>query len=175
MKHIVAFAGSTSKQSINKQLVTYTAGLIQDVKTTILDLNDYPVPVFSVDLEKKGFPKEVSLFLDALKEADGFIVSLAEHNGTCTAAFKNLFDWTSRTELELFFNKPLLLMSTSGGARAAKLAFEYGLMRFPRHGANIVASFSLPKFDENFKEGEVINEALNTELKAAVQQFTATI
>ncbi|MCK7590537.1 NAD(P)H-dependent oxidoreductase [Subsaxibacter sp. CAU 1640] len=171
MKKIIAFAGSTSSTSINKQLVIYTASLLQNVETKILDLNDYPLPVFSVDLEKNGFPIEVSMFLDQLKKADGFIVSLAEHNGNVTAAFKNLLDWTSRMELKMFFEKPMLLMSTCNGARAAKLAFEYGQMRFPRHGANIVSTFSLPEFKDNFSDGKVVNEVLNDELKEAINSF----
>ncbi|HLT52455.1 MAG TPA: NAD(P)H-dependent oxidoreductase [Flavobacteriaceae bacterium] len=171
MKKIIAFAGSTSSTSINKQLVTYTTSLLNDVETRILDLNDYPLPVFSIDLEKEGFPKEVSNFMDELKQADGFIVSLAEHNGSVTAAFKNILDWTSRMELQFFFNKPMLLMSTSGGSRAAKLAFEFGEMRLPRHGAVIASTFSLPSFYENFAEGKIIDKDLDNELKKALITF----
>ena len=62
-------------------------------------------------------------------------------------------------------------MSTSDGGRAAKLAFEYGNMRFPRHAAEIVATFSLPEFKNNFSDGKIINEELNDELKKAVKTF----
>lgn len=171
MKKIIAFAGSSSKTSINKKLVTYASSLLEDLDTTILDLNDYPLPVFSVDLEKEGYPKEVSGFLNELKKADGFIVSLAEHNGNVTAAFKNILDWISRVELKLFFEKPMLLMSTSDGARAAKMAFEYGSVRFPRHGADIVATFSLPGFKDNFSEGRIMDKELDDQLKKAVKTF----
>ena len=48
---VIAFAASSSARSINKQLVTYAAGLLQGVEVEILDLNDYELPLFSVDRE----------------------------------------------------------------------------------------------------------------------------
>jgi len=53
MKKIIAFGGSSSKNSINKQLATYTATLFPNVFVEVLDLNQYEMPVFSVDLEKE--------------------------------------------------------------------------------------------------------------------------
>jgi len=53
MQKIIAFGGSSSKNSINKQLATYTANLFPNVFVEVLDLNQYEMPVFSVDLEKE--------------------------------------------------------------------------------------------------------------------------
>lgn len=81
MKKIIAFAGSDSKTSINKQLVTYATTLTEGVEVEILDLNDYPLPTYSVNIENEsGFQENAKLFLEKLKSADGFIISLAEHN-----------------------------------------------------------------------------------------------
>ena len=41
MKNILAFAGSNSKNSINKRLATYAAQQMENVDTTIIDLNDF--------------------------------------------------------------------------------------------------------------------------------------
>ena len=38
MKNIIAFAGSNSENSINKQLVTYVANQVKDVEIKVLDL-----------------------------------------------------------------------------------------------------------------------------------------
>lgn len=54
MKNILAFAGSNSSNSINKQLATYAASLVKDANTKILDLNDFELPIYSIDLEKKA-------------------------------------------------------------------------------------------------------------------------
>ena len=37
MKKIIAFGGSSSRNSINKQLATYTANLFQNAEVEILD------------------------------------------------------------------------------------------------------------------------------------------
>lgn len=175
MKKIIAFAGSDSKTSINKQLVTYATTLTEGVEVEILDLNDYPLPTYSVNIENEsGFQENAKLFLEKLKSADGFIISLAEHNNAYTAVFKSLMDWLSRIELN-FFNKSMLLMSTSPGARAGISSFTMGKDRFPMHSAEIVSTFNLPSFYDNFKDDKITDEALNDELIKAVEKFTSVL
>lgn len=172
MKQIIAFAGSTSKASINKQLVTYTASLVDNAQATVLDLNDFSLPLFSVDLQKEqGIPDNALKFLDYIKNSDGIVVSLAEHNGAYSAAFKNIFDWMSRAEQKLFMDKPMLLMATSTGGRGGASVLEIAKDRFPRHSANVVATFSLPLFNDNFSDGKISNDDLNSDLKSAVLTF----
>ena len=102
MRKIIAFAGSSSKHSINKQLATYAASLFHNVEVEILDLNDYEMPLYSVDKEKGiGFPDLAIQFLSKIGNADLLVISLAEHNGAYTTAFKNIFDWTSRINSKL--------------------------------------------------------------------------
>lgn len=50
---IIAFGGSNSSKSINKMLATYASGLFEDAEVEILDLNDFEMPLFSVDREKE--------------------------------------------------------------------------------------------------------------------------
>lgn len=151
MKKIIAFAGSSSKNSINKKLVTYVSSLFEKVEVEILDLNDYELPLYSIDREKElGKPELVTKFLQKISEADVIVLSLAEHNGNFSVAFKNLFDWSSRWGIKVFQQKPMLLMATSNGARGGKSALEIAEKRFPFDGAEIKAVFSLAKFSENF-------------------------
>ena len=94
---IVAFGASPSKNSINKKLATYAAGLFEDATVEVLDLNNFQMPVFSVDIEKEiGQHDLAKSFLDKIANADFLVVSLAENNGNYSAAFKNVFDWCSR-------------------------------------------------------------------------------
>lgn len=161
-KKIIAFGGSSSKNSINKKLATYTANLFQDAAVEVLDLNDFEMPVFSVDKEENGFPKEAQNFLNKMEEADLLVVSLAEHNGAYSAAFKNILDWCSRVNGKVFQGKKMLLMATSPGARGGQSVLAMAKDRFPRHDANLVGIFSLPNFYENFDE---VNGIINTDLK----------
>ena len=175
-RNILAFAGSNSNKSINKQLATYASSLVDDANVTILDLNDFELPIFGVDLEAKiGHPENAHKFLNYIKESDGIVVSLAEHNGAYTAVFKNLLDWMSRIEVKTFLGKPMLLMATSNGKRGGQSVLEIAKGRFPRHDANIIADFSLPEFKVNFSDGKIINPELDTELRNKVEQFSESL
>lgn len=176
MKHIIAFGGSNSKNSINKQLASYAASLVPDVEVKLLDLNDFDLPLFGVDIEaEQGFPADAHKLLKLFEETDGFVISLAEHNAAYTVAFKNLLDWLSRIEGKLFFKKPMLLMATSDGSRGGKSVLEIAKSRFPRHDADIIETFSLPHFSDNFKEEKIVDTELDAELKAAVNKFRKSL
>jgi chromate reductase, NAD(P)H dehydrogenase (quinone) len=167
---ILAFGASCSKQSINKKFAGFVARQFDNAKIELLDLNNYKVPLFTVDAESEtGFPENVKLFLDKLKEADLLIISMAEHNGSYTAAFKNLFDWTSRLKAKMFENKKMLLLSTSPGQRGGSGAIEAARIRFPKHGAEIIATFSLPYFQENFDvEKGIVNKELDKQFREII-------
>ncbi|MBJ6368529.1 NADPH-dependent FMN reductase [Snuella sedimenti] len=173
MKKVIAFAGSNSKHSINKQLVTYASSLVENNEVSILDLNDFELPLFGVDLEAEigGQPKNAHKFLSHIEMADGIIVSLAEHNGAYSTAFKNLLDWMSRIEGKTFYGKPMLLMATSPGARGGKSVLGMAQDRFPRHTANITGAFSLPSFNANFTNGKINDPELNAVLKEEIKSF----
>ena len=170
---ITAFAASSSSRSINRQLVGYVLTHFPEATINLLDLNDFEMPVFSVDRESgDGYPQEARDFLRQLEAADLIIVSMAEHNGHFTAAFKNILDWCSRIELKLFRNKPMLLMSTSPGDYGGRNALEAAVTRFPKHGATIIDTFSLPSFYDNFSPGHGILDAI---LKAALLEKIAKV
>ncbi|MCB0382681.1 MAG: NAD(P)H-dependent oxidoreductase [Psychroserpens sp.] len=172
MKQIISFAGSNSINSINKQLAIYASTLVKDVEVTVLDLNDFDLPIYSIDYEiAKGIPDNAHKFLDFIKSTDGIILSLAEHNGTYATVFKNMFDWMSRIDGKLWSQKPMLLMATSPGARGGSTGLEIAKARFPFNGGNIVADFSLPSFGTNFENGKITNEELNNELLKQIKQF----
>ena len=163
MRKIIAFGGSSSRNSINKQLAVYTANLFQDVEIEVLDLNDYEMPVFSVDKEKEqGIPSLAQAFYAKIGSADFIVISLAEHNGAYSSAFKNTLDWASRINNKTFQQKPMLLLATSPGARGGGTVLEIATKRFPFQGADVKGSFSLPTFYENF---DAVNGIINPELK----------
>jgi chromate reductase len=174
---IIAFAGSNSKKSINKKLATYASGLFGNAEVEVLDLNDFAMPLFSVDLESEvGQLPEAQNFLAKISEADILVVSMAENNGNYSAAFKNVFDWASRINVKVFQEKPMLLMATSPGGRGGGSVLEIAKTLFPRYGGNIKASFSLPSFNQNFdvEGGMISDENLDSQLKEIVQNFNKT-
>lgn len=148
--NILAFAESNSSTSINRELVKFALKSYTEESIDLIDLNDYAMPIFSVDLEKNGYPDEVHQFLKKIESCDAIICSLAEHNKTYTAAFKNLFDWSSRINAKIFQNKPMFLMATSTGGYGGGNVLNVATTFFPNFGADIREVFSLPNFEENF-------------------------
>lgn len=171
---IIAFAGSPSKNSINKKLATYAASLFENAEVEILDLNDYQMPLFSVDIEVEiGQHELAKVFLAKIDSADFLVLSLAENNSNYSAAFKNVFDWCSRITVKVFQQKPMLLMATSPGGRGGANVLEIAKNAFPRYGADIKATFSLPNFDANFdvEKGVISNPELDNQLKEIVKSL----
>ena len=176
MKKIIAFAGSNSSTSINKQLATYAASLVEGAEVKVLDLNDFELPLYGMDYElAHGIPDNAKTFLNLIKSSDGIVLSLAEHNGVYATVFKNLFDWMSRIDGKLWSDKPMLLMATSPGGRGGATVLEIAQGRFGYMGGNIVGSFSLPSFGDNFSEGKITNEELNNQLHKQVEQFSESL
>ncbi len=159
MNRIVAFGASSSKNSINKKLATWVAKQVENAEVQILDLNDFEMPIFSIDREKEnGIPREAHDFRNVIKSADAVIISFAEHNGSFSSAYKNVTDWMSRIERGMWANKPILMLATSPGGRGAKTVLEHAVNIYPHRGAQVVGSFSLPFFKENFDENTGITD-----------------
>lgn len=176
-KRLVAFGASNSKKSINRTLASYAASSIDGVEVNLLDLNDYEMPIFSIDKEKEsGIPQLAHDFKEQLKSADGIVISLAEHNGSFSSAFKNIFDWASRIEKSMWSDKPMFLLATSPGGRGGKSVLENAVRDFPHRGGNVVASFSLPSFGQNYSEKEgIADEELKKEFEKQLQIFSEAL
>jgi chromate reductase len=175
MKKLLAFGASTSSNSINRQLANHAARQVAGAEVTELDLRSYDLPIYSADEEEaNGHPADAQAFLDVIRAHDGIVISMAEHNGSYTAAFKNLYDWTSRIEQKVWSDKPMLLLATSPGGRGGSTVLEAAQATFPRMGADLAASFSLPSFYDNFDAADGIKDAeLKAGLDAAIAEFAA--
>lgn len=159
---VLAFGASSSKHSINKIFANYAANCFTDASVKLLDLNDFEMPIYSIDREKEdGFPNRAIQFKEHIKTSDAIVISFAEHNGAYTAAFKNIFDWISRIDKNVWENKPMFLLATSPGGRGASTVLEIAVSKFKRMNSSTIASFSLPSFKENFSTSKgILDDAL---------------
>lgn len=170
---IVAFGASNSRSSINKKWAQFVSSQFENAQINLLDLNNYEMPLYSIDKEQEiGLPQEAYQFVQDIQNSDLLVISLSEHNGTYTTAFKNIFDWASRVQLKFFENKKMLLMATAPGPRGGQGVLEAAISRFPIHGAEIVETFVLPSFNANF---DIQNEVLNDEIKIELNQMIARV
>jgi NAD(P)H-dependent FMN reductase len=172
MKKTITISGSNSQKSINKSLISYTTGLLENVEIISIDLNDYVLPIYGVDFEaENGIPTAIKRLDELFNKADGFIISLAEHNGSYSAVFKNTIDWLSRVNMKIWREKPMLLMATSPGGRGGTTVLQSAKAYFPYLGANVIADFSLPNFYDNFSEDQISDNGLKEELSQKILLF----
>lgn len=172
---ILAFAGSNSSQSINKKFVSSVSKYYKEPEDSIeiLDLNDFEMPIFSVDREKStGIPEAAHSFAGKIDDADFILISFAENNGNYNAAYKSLTDWISRIPGRKIYNgKPVFLLATSPGKRGGQNVLDIATARLPFDGAEILETFSLPEFYQNFEEGKGVTNMLHrSQLEAKVRK-----
>ncbi|MGB5205389.1 NADPH-dependent FMN reductase [Eudoraea sp.] len=177
MSAILALAGSNSSTSINFKLVQYTTGLISNREVQLLNMANYPFPLYSEDNEREmGFSNSLVELRNYIMKANGVIIAVNEHNSNPSAYFKNVLDWLSRLEKKFLEDTEVLLMSTSPGKRGAIGSLETIEKLLPRFGATISTTFSLPSFYENFDpEKGITNSALAEKHKMALAEFLSKI
>jgi len=170
--NILAFAASNSTTSINQQLITYIAhDLLSEHDVEILDLNDYELPLFSVDKEKAlGQPELAQQFLAKIAQSDAVIISFAEHNHSYTVAYKNIFDWCSRIK-KVFQHKPLIFLSTSPGGRGGANVLAEAVKTAPFFDGEVKGSLSIGQFHQHFdaESGKIHSQEINTALVNTLQ------
>ena len=120
---ILAFAGSTRTNSFNKRLITIAAAgaTAAGATVTLIDLREYPLPLYDGDLEERdGLPANARKLKDLFLANEGLLISAPEYNSSITAVLKNTIDWVSRpvpgeAPLNCFDGKVAALMSASPG------------------------------------------------------------
>ncbi len=164
---ILAFAGSTREGSLNKRLVRVAAAGAREAgaEVTVVDLADYPMPLYDGDLEKRdGLPDNARRFKRLMIEHDGFLISAPEYNSSITGVLKNTIDWASRREpdeprLAAFAGKAAALMSASpggmGGIRGLvhvrAILSNLGVLVIPQQRA-------VPRAHEAFADGGSLSD-----------------
>lgn len=121
---LLAFAGSIRRGSTNRQLVTAAAAFAREAgaEVTLIDLRDFPMPLYDGDLEAaSGLPETVVRLKALMREHHGFLISSPEYNSSITPLLKNTIDWCSRQApgegaLACYTGKVAGLVAASPGA-----------------------------------------------------------
>ena len=169
---ILALSGSPSAKSINQDLLNYAAALTgADVDG--VSIRDFPAPLFSRDLEAEaGFPQGILDLKARIEAADAVVIASPEHNGGMPAALKNTFDWLSRVAPgKPWLKKPLVLLSASPGPNGGKTNLGNLAPLVPYWGAELVGTYSVGRFYDQFSEGELTDPKQISELSALMTQL----
>jgi NAD(P)H-dependent FMN reductase len=121
---ILVFAGSAREASLNKKLA---ARVVDEVggEATLVDLRDYPVPIYDGDLEdREGMPEFAVKLREMFLSHQGLLIASPENNGSVSALTKNTIDWLSRdyqgrSGLEPYRGKVAAIMGASPGGFGA--------------------------------------------------------
>ncbi len=136
---LLAFSGSTRTGSLNSLVLqTAIAGAesVEGASVTLVNLKDYPMPLYNGDDEQAtGMPEAAQRLLRVFEAHDGLLLASPEYNGFFTPLIKNTFDWMTRTEpdgkvgLRVFKRYPVALVSASpgivGGLRSLMMVRMY--------------------------------------------------
>jgi NAD(P)H-dependent FMN reductase len=118
---ILAFAGSLRAQSFNKKLVAVAAETARELACDVdlVDLRDFPMPIYDGDFEKSdGQPQTAKDLKARILACDALLIGCPEYNASITAVLKNTIDWVSRPqpgEPSAFKGRPAALLSASMG------------------------------------------------------------
>lgn len=135
--HIGLLAASLRPNSINNNLVRATAikFAAQGVKTSIVNLKDYPLPLFSSEIK---IPKNVHSIAKRLASFDGIFIATPEHNGAPPALLKNLIDWISVAKSQAFCRPIYAIGAASPGPMSGIFAMQHLAFLLNRLGASLI-------------------------------------
>jgi chromate reductase len=120
---ILAFSGSARKDSFNKKLlqIAIAGAHAAGAEVTVVDLKDYPLPLFDQDLEsEQGAPENAVKLKQLFVSHQALLIASPEYNSSITPLMKNTIDWVSRpvpgeAPLLAFQGKVAALVSASPG------------------------------------------------------------
>jgi len=163
MPKILAFAGSTRRDSWNRKLIQVAVDATRAAggDVSLIDLADYPLPIMDQDLEdREGLPANALRLKALFKEHDALLIASPEYNSSIPPLLKNTLDWVSRewqgeSGLVPYQNKVAALLAASPG--------QFGGMRMLPHLRQVLntlgvlvlpGQFSLPQADKGFDDAD---------------------
>jgi chromate reductase, NAD(P)H dehydrogenase (quinone) len=165
---ILAFAGSTRSASFNKRLVGYAAARAREHggDVTLIDLRDYPLPLYDGDLEEaEGPPANATVLYQMMVDHHAFLISSPEYNSSITGVLKNTIDWVSRPRpgeppLRAFTGKVAALLSASPGALGGLRALVHVRSILENIGTLVIPNqVAVPKANEAFNDDRTLRDA----------------
>jgi chromate reductase len=181
---ILVFAGSAREASLNKKLARVAAKAVDENggAATLIDLRDFPMPIYEGDLEEReGMPERARALRDLFLAHPAFLIVSPENNGSIPSLLKNCIDWLSRdvdghNGLEPYRGKVVALMSASPGGFGGVLGLVHLRLSLTKLLAHVIPEqFPLPKADEAFaSDGSLLQGAHLKSVQTVVRRLIET-
>ncbi|MEW8624719.1 MAG: NAD(P)H-dependent oxidoreductase [Candidatus Thiodiazotropha sp.] len=183
---ILAFAGSSRRDSFNKRLLKIAASGAEaaGADVTRIDLADYPMPLFNQDLEsEQGIPENALKFKRLLIDHDAFIIASPEYNSAFTPLLKNVIDWASRAEsddeppLMAFQGKTAVILAASPGALGGLRGLVFLRMLLANIGVTVLPEQqAIPQAFKAFNEdGSLVDDRKQQSVMALGKKLAVTV
>lgn len=153
---VLAFSGSARRESLNRKLLAVAVDAVRKAgaEVTLIDLNDYVLPLYHGDLEDaEGLPENAKKLIELITQHAGLLIASPEYNSMFTPLLKNTLDWCTRDEENPFIGKVAAVVSASPGQFGGVRSFQHMRHLLLHLGCHIVpAQCTLPKADAAFDE-----------------------
>ena len=185
MTKLLFLAGSARAESTNVKLAKLASEIANDhgADITLVDLNEYKMPIYDGDLEtEEGLPENAKKLKALFAQSDGFFIASPEYNSSFSPLLKNTVDWISRPHEEnegsliAFNGKIAAIGATAPGAIGGLRGLIPLRMLLGNIGVTVVPnqvaiSFGFEAFDEN---GKLKDERQSNMLDGTIRQLVET-
>jgi NAD(P)H-dependent FMN reductase len=173
VSHILAISGSLRAVSTNTALLQAAVHLAPPGMTIELYDGIGDLPHFNPDFDVAPWPQSVVAWREAIRRADGLLISSPEYARGIPGAFKNAFDWL--VSYEGFPDKPVAFFHASERAVASQAAIR---LVFETMSARIVdaATITVPLLGKQTDAAALAADApVAAKIRGALDAFQSAI
>lgn len=170
--NILAISGSTRTRSTNQILIDIIADLFSGEMNVLRFDGLSALPHFNPDLDNEDPPREVTVFRDQLRAADGILICTPEYAMGVPGSLKNALDWTV-SSMD-FSGKPVALITASSMGEQA----HQSLIRTLLVIESVMPEASrllIPFVKTKIMEGKIVDAAALQQVKDVVGSLFDTI
>ncbi|MSU23572.1 MAG: NADPH-dependent oxidoreductase [Opitutus sp.] len=160
---LLAFSGSTRRDSLNQKFLAVAVAVAREAggEVTLLDLREFPLPLYDGDLEDaSGLPENANKLVALIKAHDALLLASPEYNSMMTPLLKNTIDWCSRGGEDPFPGKVAAVLSASPGAYGGSRSLQQTQQLLFKLGCHVVPGpCALPQANKAFDAAGKLTDA----------------
>jgi chromate reductase, NAD(P)H dehydrogenase (quinone) len=181
---ILAFAGSSRVGSWNRKVLDVAAAGARDAgaQVTVVDLADYPMPIYNADWHvEHGVPPAMLELRALMMASNGLLIASPEYNTSLTPLLKNTIDWLSQDVNGESGDAPFRgkvggLMGASNGAFGTIRALPHVSAILANLGVLMLPVVAVPAVAKAFDaSGVMTDERVRTRLTGLGARLASTI
>ena len=181
---ILAFAGSARKESWNRKVLSVAVQGAREAgaEVTLVNLGDYPMPIYDADWhEANGVPENMLKLRELMMPAHGLLIASPEYNASITPLLKNTLDWLSQSVGGASGNAPYenktgALVGASNGGFGTIRALPHVSYILSNLGVFMLPVVAVPGVAQTFDvAGNMTNERTRSMVTELGARLTRTI